>query len=102
MLDDGLARQYTNQNGDVRAPRAVAGFRGTVRYASINAHKNKVVGYVGRRSCYHIWFNISCSRVRKTVILNVSSKLSTLQIILSPLHSAATKLNQVMRVSLTC
>lgn len=23
-------------------PRAVAGFRGTVRYASVNAHKNKV------------------------------------------------------------
>lgn len=23
-------------------PRPVAGFRGTVRYASINAHKNKV------------------------------------------------------------
>lgn len=23
-------------------PRTVAGFRGTVRYASINAHKNKV------------------------------------------------------------
>jgi len=42
MLDYGLARQYTNQNGEVRAPRAVAGFRGTVRYASINAHKNKV------------------------------------------------------------
>lgn len=25
-------------------PRTVAGFRGTVRYASVNAHKNKV-GY---------------------------------------------------------
>jgi len=43
MLDFGLARQYTNQNGEVRAPRAAAGFRGTVRYASINAHKNKVL-----------------------------------------------------------
>lgn len=42
MLDYGLARQYTNNNGEVRAPRAVAGFRGTVRYASVNAHKNKV------------------------------------------------------------
>ena len=42
MLDYGLARQYVNQNGDVRAPRAAAGFRGTVRYASINAHRNKV------------------------------------------------------------
>ncbi|KAJ8929402.1 hypothetical protein NQ314_017910 [Rhamnusium bicolor] len=37
----GLARQYTTATGEVRAPRAAAGFRGTVRYASINAHKNR-------------------------------------------------------------
>uniref|UniRef100_A0A8C7BNW9 Tau tubulin kinase 2 n=1 Tax=Neovison vison TaxID=452646 RepID=A0A8C7BNW9_NEOVI len=42
MLDFGLARQFTNSCGDVRPPRAVAGFRGTVRYASINAHRNRV------------------------------------------------------------
>lgn len=42
MLDFGLARQYTNASGEVRTPRPAAGFRGTVRYASINAHKNKV------------------------------------------------------------
>ena len=42
MLDFGLARQYTNAYGEVRTPRAAAGFRGTVRYAAINAHKNKV------------------------------------------------------------
>ncbi|XP_051957820.1 tau-tubulin kinase 1 [Xyrauchen texanus] len=44
MLDFGLARQYTNSNGEVRPPRTVAGFRGTVRYASVNAHKNKEMG----------------------------------------------------------
>ncbi|XP_030643338.1 tau-tubulin kinase 1 [Chanos chanos] len=44
MLDFGLARQYTTTNGEVRPPRTVAGFRGTVRYASINAHKNKEMG----------------------------------------------------------
>ncbi|ROJ78876.1 Tau-tubulin kinase 1 [Anabarilius grahami] len=44
MLDFGLARQYTNTTGEVRPPRTVAGFRGTVRYASINAHKNKEMG----------------------------------------------------------
>ncbi|KAJ0183019.1 hypothetical protein K1T71_000995 [Dendrolimus kikuchii] len=44
MLDFGLARQYTASNGQVRPPRAAAGFRGTVRYASINAHKNKEMG----------------------------------------------------------
>jgi hypothetical protein len=42
MLDFGLARQYTTATGEVRPPRTAAGFRGTVRYASINAHKNKV------------------------------------------------------------
>ena len=42
MLDFGLSRQYTNQHGEIRAPRPVAGFRGTVRYASVNAHKNMV------------------------------------------------------------
>ena len=44
MLDYGLARQYTNASGDVRAPRQVAGFRGTVRYASVNAHQNRELG----------------------------------------------------------
>ncbi|XP_028252966.1 tau-tubulin kinase 2b [Parambassis ranga] len=44
MLDFGLARQFTNSTQEVRPPRPVAGFRGTVRYASINAHKNKEMG----------------------------------------------------------
>ncbi|MCL4169262.1 UNVERIFIED_CONTAM: hypothetical protein GTU68_005929, partial [Idotea baltica] len=44
MLDYGLARQYTNSEGDVRTPRPVAGFRGTVRYASVNAHLNREMG----------------------------------------------------------
>jgi len=41
MLDFGLSRQYINNEGNVRMPRPVAGFRGTVRYASINAHDNR-------------------------------------------------------------
>ncbi|OCT77441.1 tau-tubulin kinase 1 [Xenopus laevis] len=44
MLDFGLARQYTNTTGEVRPPRNVAGFRGTVRYAAVNAHKNREMG----------------------------------------------------------
>ncbi|CAH8659683.1 unnamed protein product [Schistosoma rodhaini] len=44
LLDFGLARQFTTANGDIRAPRQVAGFRGTVRYASVNAHLNKELG----------------------------------------------------------
>ena len=44
MLDFGLARQYTTLTGEVRQPRPVAGFRGTVRYASVNAHQAKDLG----------------------------------------------------------
>ncbi|XP_048841157.1 LOW QUALITY PROTEIN: tau-tubulin kinase 2-like [Brienomyrus brachyistius] len=44
MLDFGLARQFTNSCQEVRPPRSIAGFRGTVRYASVNAHKNKEMG----------------------------------------------------------
>ena len=44
MLDFGLARQYMTPTGEIRPPRPVAGFRGTVRYASINAHQSKDLG----------------------------------------------------------
>lgn len=42
MLDFGLARQFLNAKGEIRTPRSAAGFRGTVRYAAVSAHKNKV------------------------------------------------------------
>ncbi len=42
MLDFGLARQFVNAKGEIRSPRNAAGFRGTVRYAALTAHKNKV------------------------------------------------------------
>ena len=54
MLDYGLARQYTTPAGDVRPPRAAAGFRGTVRYASVNAHKNKVWRSSDLWVCLHV------------------------------------------------
>lgn len=44
MLDYGLARQYTTVTGEVRQPRSIAGFRGTVRYASVNAHLSRDLG----------------------------------------------------------
>jgi len=44
MLDFGLSRQYTNSKGQIRPARVVAGFRGTVRYASINAHRSREMG----------------------------------------------------------
>lgn len=43
MLDFGLARQFVKADGEVRQQRGTVGFRGTIRYASISAHKNKVV-----------------------------------------------------------
>ena len=44
MLDYGLSRQYVTASGAVRQPRVFAGFRGTVRYASVNAHENRELG----------------------------------------------------------
>ncbi|KER27162.1 hypothetical protein T265_05771 [Opisthorchis viverrini] len=46
VVDFGLARPYTvNGPGtEVRNPRPVAGFRGTVRYASVNAHEHRDLG----------------------------------------------------------
>lgn len=50
MLDFGLARQYVTsinpETGlpELRQPRPAAGFRGTVRYASVNAHQNLEMG----------------------------------------------------------
>ncbi|KAA3675601.1 tau tubulin kinase [Paragonimus westermani] len=42
-LDFGLARPYTvaGPGSEVRNPRPIAGFRGTVRYASIHAHQHR-------------------------------------------------------------
>ncbi|CAJ0586720.1 unnamed protein product, partial [Mesorhabditis spiculigera] len=38
VLDFGMARKFTNDQGVIRKPRAAAGFRGTVRYAPISCH----------------------------------------------------------------
>eukprot|EP00041_Stephanoeca_diplocostata_P021066 m.483650 g.483650 ORF g.483650 m.483650 type:complete len:474 (-) comp21728_c1_seq4:1610-3031(-) len=44
VLDFGLSRLYRTAEGRVRAARPVAGFRGTARYASLNAHETKELG----------------------------------------------------------
>ncbi len=44
LIDFGLARQYTTLTGELKQPRPFAGFRGTVRYASINAHLGNELG----------------------------------------------------------
>jgi tau tubulin kinase len=45
LHDCGLARKYTNAfSEEVRNPRQQTAFRGTIKYASVNAHKNKDLG----------------------------------------------------------
>ena len=44
LIDFGLARQYTTPTGELKQPRPIAGFRGTVRYASVNAHLGNELG----------------------------------------------------------
>jgi tau tubulin kinase len=41
ILDFGLSRIYRMPDGTVRPPRKYAGFRGTARYAGMNAHNSK-------------------------------------------------------------
>ncbi|EPB73134.1 hypothetical protein ANCCEY_07784 [Ancylostoma ceylanicum] len=38
ILDFGMCRKFTNDQGIIRKPRQAAGFRGTVRYAPISCH----------------------------------------------------------------
>ncbi|EFC43951.1 predicted protein, partial [Naegleria gruberi] len=38
VIDFGLARAYKHEDGNLKPPRSSCGFRGTPRYASINAH----------------------------------------------------------------
>ncbi|CAD5224474.1 unnamed protein product [Bursaphelenchus okinawaensis] len=38
MIDFGLCKQYKSKNGDIKSPRDSVQFRGTQRYASVNAH----------------------------------------------------------------
>ena len=38
VIDFGLSRQYITPTGQLKEPRITVGFRGTIRYASVNAH----------------------------------------------------------------
>ena len=64
LLDFGLARQYTTPTGEIRAPRPVAGFRGTVRYASTNAHESKDLGrHDDLWSVFYMLVELACSEL---------------------------------------
>ncbi|CAG9534302.1 unnamed protein product [Cercopithifilaria johnstoni] len=41
LLDFGLCRKYLNDQSSIRNPRRSAGFRGTIRYASISCHVSR-------------------------------------------------------------
>ncbi|VDP37165.1 unnamed protein product [Soboliphyme baturini] len=42
LIDFGLARQYVDPvTGSIKPPRTNCGFRGTMRYASVNSHKGR-------------------------------------------------------------
>lgn len=53
ILDFGLARKFINDRGEIRTPRAAAGFRGTVRYAPLNCHNSRELS---RRDDLETWF----------------------------------------------
>lgn len=42
ILDFGLSRFYVDVEGKLRPPRLKAGFRGTMRYASLASHLRQV------------------------------------------------------------
>ncbi len=44
LIDFGLCRNYLDQHGEHRPPRFRCGFRGTLRYASVNVHRAKDMG----------------------------------------------------------
>ena len=65
MLDFGLSREYLDKSGGLRPPRHDAGFRGTVRYASITAHNDKVCGcyFISFQHFNHKWFHSGMVRI---------------------------------------
>ncbi|CAD6199545.1 unnamed protein product [Caenorhabditis auriculariae] len=41
VLDFGMARKFVHEDGTIKKPRTVAGFRGTVKYAPVSCHSNR-------------------------------------------------------------
>ncbi|TKR81612.1 hypothetical protein L596_015455 [Steinernema carpocapsae] len=44
ILDFGIARRFTNDKSEVKAPRVRVAFKGTVRYAPLSCHRTKECG----------------------------------------------------------
>ncbi|PIC31678.1 hypothetical protein B9Z55_012294 [Caenorhabditis nigoni] len=41
VLDFGMARKFAHEDGTIKKPRNVAGFRGTVKYAPVSCHAGR-------------------------------------------------------------
>jgi len=90
LIDYGLANFYRNSDGSHMAYRTDAPFRGTHRYASVNAHFKveqsrrddlEGLGYV---LIYFLrgglpWQNVNCSRRRRRKVIGDSKKAVTLE-----------------------
>lgn len=44
ILDFGIARKIVKKGDELKTPRAVVGFKGTVRFASLACHKSEDMG----------------------------------------------------------
>jgi serine/threonine protein kinase len=44
LLDFGIARRIVNDENVLKTPRIYVGFKGTVRFASMNCHRNMEMG----------------------------------------------------------
>lgn len=57
LLDFGIARKFTNDTGDIKTPRSNVPFKGTVRFAAINCHRNVELG---PKDDVESWFYLLC------------------------------------------
>uniref|UniRef100_A0A7E4ZVZ7 Protein kinase domain-containing protein n=1 Tax=Panagrellus redivivus TaxID=6233 RepID=A0A7E4ZVZ7_PANRE len=61
LLDFGIARRITNDDNELKTPRAQVGFKGTVRFASLACHHNKEMGPKDDcESWYYLLIDLSC------------------------------------------
>uniref|UniRef100_A0A1I7XQF1 non-specific serine/threonine protein kinase n=1 Tax=Heterorhabditis bacteriophora TaxID=37862 RepID=A0A1I7XQF1_HETBA len=67
ILDFGMCRKFTNEQGVIRKPRQAAGFRGTVRYAPISCHLQRELC---RYTRFYMIFNLQQKRVRQPQFIN--------------------------------
>ncbi|KAI6213524.1 Serine/threonine protein kinase [Aphelenchoides besseyi] len=63
LLDFGIARRILNDENELKTPRNQVGFKGTVRFASVNCHRNLELG---PRDDVESWFYLLLDLVVST------------------------------------